>query len=77
MKHVCIEWWDSRRPADEWVFVGDAEFSACRCRSVGFVLRETEEEIVLAQSIADGGEQACGVMVIPRCCIISSSSVSG
>lgn len=67
---LVVEWEDAAGPASEgWTHVRDHESSRYRCRTVGWVLKETRTHLVLVSnfgSIDDpGGGQMCGVMEIP------------
>lgn len=70
-----IEWEDSRRPDPEWKFIGDIlkeRPQVVNCFSVGFLLHEGDETLVLAQNIGDvrNCSQASGVILIPRRSIV-------
>ncbi len=71
---VQIEWVDSRQPTASWQRVSALDYLAeCRCTSVGFLLRDSDQAKVLAASIADDGDelQATGVFVIPTAAVLS------
>ena len=76
MKHklVKITWLDSKQPIASWFFTNDSDSAApAVCVSVGWVVYETKEAVLLCQSLADQGsdaEQANGALTIPKCCII-------
>ena len=64
-----IEWLDSRGVTAEWEHLkGRSPMKPSKCRSVGYVLRDKEDRIEIAQSM--GGDQVLGRMVIPKCCIL-------
>jgi hypothetical protein len=65
MKLVLIEWIDSHHQTG-WV-CEVPEAKVMHCRSVGWVVAENEEALVLAASLAEG--QHCGEMTIPKCSI--------
>lgn len=70
---VRVEWLDSRATTDQWEFLEDAELEkpVC-CVSVGIVLEDTREYIVIAQSKTESPAdetQIMGRMTIPRCSI--------
>ncbi len=70
---TLIEWADSRQPTNEWVLLDESKrLDFCRCYSVGFVVQEDEDVIVLAANVGDVEEkaQATGVIVIPRVAVL-------
>ena len=76
---VLVEWVDSARPVAEWRFLSDApEPTVIECKSVGWVVRETESVLMLAPNIGDVGtesEQGCGFIRIPKASITRRASV--
>ncbi len=69
MKKVEIEWIDSRQ-VHGWNYMEEIDCSACHIKSCGYLIQENEECVVLALSVGDNPFQACGINVIPKCCII-------
>jgi hypothetical protein len=71
---VYVEWIDSGR-GHEWRMLDDLDdMLPAYCRSVGWIVREEEEYIVLAGNLAadapDGKpHQACQMMAIPKVAI--------
>jgi hypothetical protein len=76
-----IEWLDSRQPSSGWQFAeGFEPESVVRVRTLGFVLQENEEAVVVAQNAAYDGfrqpvTQISGVMTIPRCCVLEIKKI--
>lgn len=72
---VRVEWLDTHGCPAGWQFEDEAEFDVSRVMSVGYLIRETDEMLVLAPHVArpDGGErrQLAGVIAIPRCQVVS------
>ncbi|OGP74927.1 MAG: hypothetical protein A2Y80_08225 [Deltaproteobacteria bacterium RBG_13_58_19] len=69
---VLIEWLDSRQPFTGWQFLEDMEIpNSCKCSSVGWLLEEDVDRVVIAAHLGDLNRngQAMGVMVIPLCAI--------
>ena len=71
---VLVEWWDSRQPVPRWLCLDEVDgVESCACVSVGFLIRETENEIVLAPNLADLDDdelvQGSGIITIPRCSV--------
>jgi hypothetical protein len=74
-KLVEVTWVDSRSPVAGWSFLQGADFpSVCHCLSVGYLVKSTREEAILAQSLADAGGsemQVNGLMAIPKRCVVA------
>lgn len=73
-KLVVVEWLDSAQPASEWRHISDApDLEVIRCLSVGWVVGENRQVVMLAPNIGDhksgGGAQGCGFIRIPACAI--------
>lgn len=67
---VLIEWEDSAQAAPQWQWLSEAEPPPIlRCRSAGFLIRDTKKEKALAISIASASDgenaQVSGVIFIP------------
>lgn len=65
---VLIEWLDSRQPFSGWQFLEDLEMpKSCKCLSVGWLLEEDADRVVIAAHLGDmsRGGQVMGVMAIP------------
>ena len=72
---VIVEWEDSAQAAPQWQWFPDVSGPPIIiCRSVGFLIRDTKTEKVLAISvaIANNGdvEQASGIISIPTRCVV-------
>jgi hypothetical protein len=73
-----VEWADSRQPTNVWTRIGEAvQLEFCRCYSVGFVVQDDRDVIVLAANVADVSEeaQATGVIVIPRVAVLKRTTL--
>jgi hypothetical protein len=72
-----IEWLDSSGIQSGWQELKDFRAEITKIESVGFIIYENAEVIALAHNYANEThstpEQANGIMIIPKCCIISSS----
>lgn len=66
MKLVLVEWVDSAHSSGWHILDEISKLDSLQCRSVGWVLTDTKEQITLISSIASDPDQACGSMVIPR-----------
>ena len=79
MEAVKIEWVDSSGVQGGWQFLDDFNTELVRVTSVGFIVEETDDLIALssnyAESTINSPEQVNGVMTIPKCAIISISSL--
>lgn len=67
---VLVEWLDSRGVHQAWTDIEDIEgMKFCFNLSVGFMVYQDEDRIVLCPHIADAEEkdrEGCGSMAIPR-----------
>jgi hypothetical protein len=66
---ALVRWTDACDAAPEWT--ASAKVAASRpvaCQSVGFLLAEDDERVVLATSISEDGDAANGI-VIPTSCV--------
>lgn len=72
---ILVHWQDSKQPTAAWLFTNELPpLKIAEAETVGFLVAEDEEIIMLAQSIANANqddEQACGLMQIPKRCIVS------
>jgi hypothetical protein len=79
MQALLVEWLDSRQPGPAWRFLSDlAPAGAVRCLSIGWVVAETRETLMLAANLGDVGSgepQACGVIEIPRRAILRTRAL--
>ena len=74
---VCVEWIDSARHGTDWLHRDDVlGRGACICSSVGWVLEETEDHILLAPHL-NSEQQTLGSLSIPLCAIINCESLGG
>jgi len=75
-----VAWMDSRCPTDSWARVRDfGSVNALSMVSVGFIIKETDEEILVAPhvGIEDVVEdtQVSGVITIPKVSIVSRETL--
>lgn len=78
MKLLLIEWLDSAS-FDSWTATDTLrKLKPSACQTVGFLLSEDEDYIVLAGSYAANShnDSACGAMCIPKCCITSQREMT-
>ena len=68
MKIVVIDWVDSVRASD-WVLMEDVNEKSLDCVSIGFLIKETNKNITIAQNYGTNPEQVCNLMTIPKCSI--------
>lgn len=72
MRLVRVKWLDSAQPEARWQWLSDYKTpEVVHCVSVGWLIGKTKTAIALAPNIGDGGEQASGIIRIPRRCITS------
>lgn len=69
MKVVKIKWRDSRQ-IHGWCLLEDITEDSCVIDTVGFLIKETELDYVVALSVGENPPQANGINVIPKCCVI-------
>lgn len=66
---ALVTWTDACDAPTEWASVAKlATSKPVTCRSVGFLLAEDDERVVLATSLSDDGDAANGI-VIPTSCV--------
>lgn len=77
MKSIYVEWDDSSSMASTvWKHKQEVTNSKpCRCKTVGFVLKEDSESVTLVSSL-DGGDYVSGDMQIPKSAIRKRRVVS-
>lgn len=67
---VC--WIDSRGASSNWRHFEDIhQDGICRCWSVGWVIKETDEYVQICPHIGHDPEQGCGEMTIPKVAVVS------
>lgn len=78
-KLVMVEWEDSARPISDWQWIVDYSLpEIILCRSVGYLISDTDKAIALAPNLGDITQekaQACGIFRIPRRAIIRISEL--
>ena len=70
---VSVEWVDSFQLAAGWHWLEDLpEHGLSRCHSVGWLIKEDENQIFVAETISEveDGHQVAGVLVVPVCSIV-------
>lgn len=68
MEIVVIDWVDSVRAFD-WTLMEDVDEKSLDCISVGFLLKETDKHITIAQNYGLKPEQVCNLITIPKCSV--------
>lgn len=70
-KIVLIEWVDSYSVYEQWDFLKDLkEPEIIKCKSVGFIIKETDESILIMPHISGDNEAGKGGICIPKLAII-------
>ena len=72
MRYIEVQWTDSAHLPDRWMDLDEAKGIAAQMlqiASVGIVIEEKQEYLLLARSLDDQGH-ASGVFQIPRGCIL-------
>lgn len=70
---VLIEWVDSYSFYEQWDFIKEiAEPEIVKCISVGFVIKETDDSIMILPHISGENEAGRGGICIPKISIIKT-----
>jgi hypothetical protein len=73
LKLALVYWSDSAQASGAWRHMEDLpEPEAIDCASVGWIVKEDDEVLMIAQSMGDIGTdntQCAGIKQIPKCCI--------
>ena len=74
---VLVEWRDSHAIAG-WQELADIDAAPVRAWSMGWIVAETDDAIVLAPHLAEEGvpAQGNGMMVIPKGAVISTQEIT-
>ena len=78
-KLVLVEWVDSFHLEAGWHWLEDLpERRLGHCHSVGWVIREDDEQISLSETISDVGDshQVSGIVTIPVCAITKRKTLT-
>jgi len=71
MKIVKVSWIDSRGSRDRWVELEEIKKETiCQCESIGFLVHEDNEKVVVMPHYGHDPKQGCGDMTIPKVSII-------
>jgi len=71
MRIEYVEWRDARGVTQEWTDIRSlAKSDACKCYSVGRILKDTKKELILCPHWGDDPAFGCGEMVILKSSII-------
>jgi hypothetical protein len=75
-KIVLIEWVDSYSVYEQWDFLNDLkEPEIIKCKSVGFIVNETDESILIMPHISGDNEAGKGGICIPKLAIIKRTEL--
>lgn len=70
MKKVEVSWVDSNFGGNGWLPIAVAkDLPLSRCISIGFLVYEDDEKIILTTSHEQDEDACAGIMVIPKVCI--------
>lgn len=74
---VKVHWNDPAAHGDPWMLrseISGSDVTDAACITVGYIVRETEELVILASSLTS--EHFGNVMAIPRVCITRADTLS-
>lgn len=76
MRLMAIEWIDSCGP-DGWTRTSEVETSPVVCRSVGWIIAESEEAMTIAPHLGPDSEdpQCNGAITIPKVCVTKRRAI--
>jgi len=70
-QRIEIEWIDSWGVNPSWEDEEEAlEHNICHVKTLGYLVKETKEAIWITMSKDERTKMLCGIMVIPKVCII-------
>lgn len=72
---VRIEWTDSRGPTPRWQFIEDLDEGPCIMESVGWIVADREDHIIIAAHVGADG-QVSGAMYVPKVAILHTHYLS-
>ena len=80
MRLVLVDWLDSYGCSSDWRLVESCNPKVLHCHSVGWILHEDEQCLVIVPHLSDpehpsAPQQACGDMTIPRKAIVSMTDL--
>ncbi len=70
LKLVHVTWEDSARSSSWETFEELRGEHVIECRSVGWVIEDHDDHLVLGPHVGASPQQACGTMVIPKRAIV-------
>lgn len=75
MDKVEITWIDSRQ-VHGWTLLEDIDYTACKIKTCGYLIKETQEAYTVALSVDKDFSQACEINVIPKCCVVNIITIA-
>lgn len=70
----CITWKDAKS-IDEWIEVKDIVLRLVTVVTYGVIVAENDTIVCVAQSSCQRNKQCCGLMFIPKACIVSRKDI--
>lgn len=67
-RKVYVEWVDSARSYD-WERLDEFEGEPVECESIGWLIKETDKYVIIAQNLGYEPVQVCNTMTIPKCAV--------
>jgi hypothetical protein len=76
-KLELIEWVDSYSFYEQWDFIKEiAEPEIIKCKSVGFIIKETNDSIMILPHISGENEAGRGGICIPKISIVKRTQLN-
>jgi len=69
MKLVLIEWVDSKRMSDGWIYTADMSPSVVLCQSVGWLVKSKGGVLTVMPHCSKSKKQNYGAISIPECAV--------
>lgn len=75
IKNIYVKWVDSASHDYHWTDIDKVNTEQYYCETLGFLVRETDTEIFVANSLYGSHQSCCMVMGIPKVAIIKKKYV--
>jgi len=75
MKAVKVEWLDIASGTIHWTDFDDLEFGPLECESVGWLVKETDEYIAIAQNYNKENDLIADTMTFPKSVVVKMTEL--